>query len=138
MAEIPFKQPLPIPDEDSTPYWEGCRKSRLMLQRCGTCGTVRFPPQHLCPSCWSENADWVQASGRGEVYTFGVVRRALRPDWRERVPYVVALVCLEEGPKLFTNIVDCRPEEVAIGMPVVVIFDQVSEEIVLPKFRPLT
>ena len=137
MAESTFRQPLPIPNEDSSEYWDGTRKNKLLLQHCDQCGKYRFPPQHLCPDCWSDRSEWVEAAGKGEVYTFAVARRAIKPDWNEKIPYVTALVQLDEGPKIFTNIVECAPEDVTIGMRVKVIFDHVNEEIALPKFVPL-
>lgn len=131
-----FVQPLPIPDEDSAPYWDGCRVGELRLQRCTDCGAYRFPAQRLCPTCLSDASEWCLAEGTATVYSFAVVRRALGPNWSDRVPYVVALVDLSEGPRMFTNIVDCAPENVAIGMPLAVVFDPVSDTVTLPKFRP--
>ena len=136
MSESTFVQPLPIPNEDSQPYWEGSQKDKLLLQQCQDCGRYRFPPQLMCPNCWSENTEWLESSGIGTIYTFGVVRRAIQPRWGDKIPYVVALVQLDEGPTIFTNIVECTPEELAIGMPVEVVFDHVTSDIALPKFRP--
>ena len=137
MSESTFVQPLPIPNEDSRQYWEASQKDQFLVQRCKDCGRYRFPPQLMCPHCWSENTEWLESSGIGTVYTFGVVRRAIQPRWSDKIPYVVALVELNEGPKIFTNIMECEPEEVAIGMQVEVIFDHVTPDIALPKFRPI-
>ena len=138
MSETTFKQPLPIPNEDSYPYWNATNNNQLLLQHCKSCGRYRFPPQHLCPNCWSEDVEWLPVSGKGEVYTFAIARQAIRPDWRDKVPYVVALVQLDEGPKIFSNVIDCAPENVEIGMKVAVTFEHVTEEMALPKFRPVS
>lgn len=132
-----LKQPLPKPDEDSEPYWQACRRHELQMQRCRRCATVRFRPRVVCPECLSDEADWVRLSGDGTVHTFAIVRSPVLPAFAESLPYTLALVDLKEGPRLTTRIVDCAPEEVAIGMPVEVTFVDLSEAISLPYFRPL-
>ncbi len=130
------RKPLPILDHDNKPFWDGCARGELLLQRCGDCGAYRHPPRPICDHCLSAKADWVASSGEGTVYSFVVVHRAFHPAWEEEVPYVVAIVELAEGPHVMTNIVDTPPETVTVGMPVRVTFDKVTDEISLPKFRP--
>ena len=129
-------KPLPAVTEDNATYWEGCRQGRLSAQRCGACGHVRWPPSVLCPKCLAEGGAWVALSGRGMIYSFIVVHRPQHPAFFEDAPYNVAIVELEEGIRLHGNIIDCRNENLAVGLPVEVVFDHVKDEVVLPKFRP--
>ncbi len=130
------RKPLPILDLENKPYWDGCARGELLLQRCGECGAYRHPPRPICDHCLSAKANWEPSSGEGTVYSFVVVHRAFHPAWEEEVPYVVAIVELAEGPHIMTNIVDTPPETVTVGMPVQVTFEKVTDEISLPKFRP--
>ncbi|MBZ0147300.1 MAG: OB-fold domain-containing protein [Pseudorhodoplanes sp.] len=130
-------KPLPVPDIDSAPFWEGCRNHRLVIQRCTDCGQLRFPPTGMCPHCRSVNSEWITASGRGRLYSWIVVRHPVpREIYASDVPYVVALVDLEEGVRISTNMT-CPPDELMSDMPVEVLFDDVSPELTLPKFRPV-
>ncbi|MCC7273772.1 MAG: OB-fold domain-containing protein [Alphaproteobacteria bacterium] len=132
-----YGKPLPVPDADSRHFWAGCRSHRLLLQRCRSCGTHRFPAGALCPACRSREADWIESRGRGTVFSWITVRHPVPRDvYAADVPYVVALVDLEEGVRMATNIVGCAPEEVTAGMPVEVAFEDVTAEISLPRFRP--
>ncbi|GIW40528.1 MAG: DNA-binding protein [Candidatus Binatia bacterium] len=131
-----LEKPLPRPTEDSAPYWEAARREELRLQKCQDCGHVRFPPSLLCPRCLSERAEWVRTSGRGTVYSFIVVHRPQHPAFQPDAPYNVAIVELEEGPRLHTNLVEVENSEIEIGMPVEVVFEKVNDEVTLPKFRP--
>ena len=132
-----YRKPLPRIDEESRGYWEALARHELYLQRCRDCGTKRFPPRAVCPACLSSASAWVRASGRGTVYTFTVTHQNQAPGFREEVPYVLAVVELAEGPRLMTNIVGCAPDAVRIGMPVEVVFEVVTPEITLAKFRPV-
>jgi len=127
---IPLPQPTPL----SAPHWEGCRRGELRAQRCRACGTWVFIPQPACRACLSEDLEWAVSSGRGTVYSFSVVHRPPQPAFE--APYVVAIVELDEGWSMLTNLVDCAPDAVAIDMPVEVVFRPMSEEITLPCFRP--
>jgi len=131
-----YTKPLPIPDEDSQPFWEGLRAHKIVLQRCCQCGSYRFPPRSLCPHCLSLESEWREVSGRGKVYSFSVIHHVYRPGFADEVPYVVALIDLEEGIRITSNIVSCTPEEVKIGMDVEAIFADVTPEITLHQFRP--
>ncbi|MFN8544346.1 MAG: Zn-ribbon domain-containing OB-fold protein [Candidatus Binatia bacterium] len=129
-------KPLPAVTEDGAPYWEAAKHGRLVCQRCTACGHLRFPPSILCPRCLSEDTEWTALSGRGTVYSFIVVHRPQYPAFFADVPYNVAIVELEEGIRLHTNVVECAPEALRIDLPVEVVFDKVHDEATLPKFRP--
>ena len=128
--------PLPRPTEVSRPHWDGCREGVLRVQRCTSCGDLVFIPRAGCPRCLTETLEWVESSGRGTVYSYTVVHRPQRPEFE--VPYVVAIIELEEGWHMLTNLVDCEPADATVGLPVEVAFRPMSEEITLPCFRPLT
>ena len=131
-----YRKPLPRIDEESRGWWEALARHELFLQRCRGCGTLRFYPRALCPACLSDATEWLRASGRGTVYSFTVTHQNQAPGFREELPYVLAIVELAEGVRLMTNITGCPPEGVRIGMPVEVVFDDMTPEITLPKFRP--
>lgn len=131
------RKPVPPVDPDTRPFWEGCKRHELLLQRCDDCGAFRYPPRQFCGRCFSDNTQWVRASGRGTVYSYTVIRQIGHPAFRDQVPYVVAYVDLEEGVRMMSNIVQCPPERVHIGMPVEVVFEEVTDLITLPKFRPV-
>ena len=132
----PYRKPLPRIDEESRGYWEALARHELYFQRCRDCGTERFYPRAVCPVCLSSSTAWVRASGRGTVYSFTVTRQNQAPGFREELPYVLAVVELAEGPRLMTNVIGCPPEEVRIGMAVEVVFEDVTPEVTLAKFRP--
>jgi uncharacterized OB-fold protein len=136
MADREYKLPVPIADEASETFYEGARERRLMLIRCTTCGRHRLPGRERCVDCWFEESEWVQASGRGKLYSFGVMHQQYHPAFADIIPYHFALVELEEGPRLVTNIVDCPNDELRTDMPVEAVFDDVSEETTLIRFRP--
>lgn len=128
-------RPLPQPSAVTQPFWDGARRHELWIQRCQACGTHLFYPRRLCTTCGSADLDWVEASGRGSVFTYTIARRATHPAFADRVPYVIAVVELEEGPKLTTNIVGVDPDDVRIDMPVVVTYED-ADDVSLVNFRP--
>lgn len=129
MALVPDPSPL------GAPYWEGANRDQLLIQRCD-CGHVFHPPLPACPACGSRDWCWQPASGRGSVFSYTVVHLAAHPDFGAHVPYVAALVELEEGPRMVADILDVEPEDVHIGMPLRVRFVEVSAGIKLPQFVP--
>ncbi len=132
-----YAKPLPdVADPNMAPYWEAAKRHELRMQRCGSCDYVRFPPARHCPECLEENDDWVALSGRGTVWSFGVYHHLFNRAFADDIPYNVALVQLEEGPRLVTNIVGVANEAIEMGMPVEVAFDDVTDEVTLVKFRP--
>ena len=131
-----YQKPLPYVSEVSRPYWEAARRHELVLQRCQECGHYRYPPGEICPRCLSDKLVWDRVSGRGTVYTWIVFHQVYQRAFANDVPYAVVVVELEEGARLTTNLVDGKLEDIEIGMPVEVVFDDVTGEITLPKFRP--
>lgn len=130
-------KPRPAPDHLTTPFWDGCRANELRIQRCLDCGSVRFPPGPVCLQCRSSSHEWMRASGKGRVYSWIVVRHPIPAEiYAADVPYVVALIELEEGVRMPSNIVGCSPEEVTAGMAVEVVFESTPDNITLPRFRP--
>ena len=130
-----MSRPLPQPTPETAHFWEGTRAGELRLQRCQDCGHVYFPPRPFCPACSSRNVEVFKASGRGRLASYVINER---PHPAFDGPYAIALVELEEGVRLMSNIVGCEqtPEALVLDMPLEVTFEQVSEEIALPLFAP--
>ena len=133
----PASKPIPVPTRETQPYWEGCKQHELRIQQCAACGHSQFYPRLYCTACMSERVEWVTASGHGTVLSFTIVYRPVTQAFAADVPYVVALITLDEGPQLMSNVVGCAPETVHIGMPVAVTFEDWTEDISVPKFKPL-
>jgi uncharacterized OB-fold protein len=131
-----YKKPLPAITAESKPFWEGCRRHRLLIQRCRACGSAQHYPRGVCATCWSEDLEWQESSGRGQIYTFTVAHRAQARGFKDEVPYVIAYVELDEGVQVLTNLVGCDPSKLSIGMPVEVTFEDVNDEISIPRFKP--
>jgi uncharacterized OB-fold protein len=133
--------PAPAPNvlPEVKPFWDATAEGRLVLPRCVECDTVVWYPRPFCPACASLKVRWVEASGRGTVYSFTINRRgqADLPAYRDAGVYVLAYVELEEGPRVMTNIVDCSPDEVRIGQKVEVVFHDTGQGSALPRFRPV-
>lgn len=127
---------LPTPDNETRPFWDAAREGKLLIKQCNSCDRFHFYPRPFCPRCWNDDVEWTEASGRGTLYTWSVVHVNDLPPFPERVPYVAAIVELEEGPRIMTNIVDCEFDALRIGMPVEVTFRPASDEFTLPLFRP--
>ncbi|MDQ8757575.1 Zn-ribbon domain-containing OB-fold protein [Sphingosinicella sp. LHD-64] len=125
--------PLPQPTELSRPFWAAANEGRLVLQRCDACGHHRWTPQILCTNCLVEPFTWTEVSGRGKLYSYTIVYRA--PLAGFEIPYVLAVVELEEGPLMLTRLVDAPTERLAVDAPVEVAFTRASEEINLYTFR---
>jgi uncharacterized OB-fold protein len=132
MSELP----LPEPSAESTPFWAAAKESRLVLPRCNACGSTWFPPTHACPSCGSTEHAWIAASGRGKVFSFVVVHRVYHPGFADKVPYVVAVIELDEGPRMLSNVVGIPPGEVRCDMPVRVTFKERRGDMTIPQFVP--
>ncbi|HQV56652.1 MAG TPA: OB-fold domain-containing protein [Ilumatobacteraceae bacterium] len=125
------------PDDLDEPFWRGCRNRQFLIQRCGECQRAYWPASS-CIDHGSAAMAWEPASGRATVHTYTIVHHAYIPELAERVPYVLAVVKLEEGPFFHTNIVGCSVDQVAVDQPVEVIFEQVRDDVVLPMFIPVT
>ena len=135
-APTQYQKPLPEPSAVSAPFWDGLRVGELRLQRCVECKRHILYPRSVCPHCLSDRLEWTAATGRGRLYSYTVVRRAMNPAFAPEVPYVFAIVELEEGPRVTTNIVNCVPGEVRVDMPVRATYDNVTPEMALLKFEP--
>jgi uncharacterized OB-fold protein len=129
-----YRKLLPHPSPYSKPYWEAARAHELKLQQCGKCGKFIYYPRPRCQHCLSDQLEWKKCSGRGTVYSYTVAHYAPAPAFKE-LPFVLAIVDLEEGPRMTTNIV-APPDKIKIGMPVKVFFDDVTPECTLVKFKP--
>ena len=129
MTQLATSVPSPVPDPGSAPFWAAAREGRFILRRCRSCGRAHWYPRAICPFCWSADTEWCDASGRGTVYAFSVMRRVPQP-------YAVAYVTLEEGPTMLTNVVECDFDALAIGQPVVVTFKPSDSGPPVPMFKP--
>ncbi|HUG04072.1 MAG TPA: Zn-ribbon domain-containing OB-fold protein [Steroidobacteraceae bacterium] len=127
---------LPVPTKASAEYWDACRRHELLIQRCTGCTKLQFYPRLVCASCSENSLQWIRASGRATLTTYTIVRRPVSRAYAAEVPYVVALVALEEGPTMMTHVIDCDIGEVRIGMSLEVVFDDWPEGVTVPKFRP--
>jgi uncharacterized OB-fold protein len=138
MTPAPYTGPLPKPTPETRPFWEAAKRRVLMVQRCNDCAQHYFYPRPLCPHCLSRAVEWVAVSGRGRLHTFVINHRAPR-GFPIQGPFIVAIVELDEGPRLLTNLVGVAPDprQLRCDMPVEVVFEDLTDEITLPKFRPV-
>ena len=132
---LPYVKPLPVLEGLTGEFYAWCRQGELRFQRCTDCGSFRHVPRELCAQCNSFAWEWARSSGRGTVYTWTVVQRALHPAFVNDTPLAPVVVEMEEGVRLLGNMVDCAPRELVIGLPVVVEFEAVTPEVSLPRFR---
>jgi hypothetical protein len=135
-AAPPRPKPLPTPTPITKPFWDAAKEHRLSLQRCAACGKYVFYPRAICPYCGGARLEWTDVSGQGTVYSYTIARRATARPFAPDVPYVIAIVALAEGPHMMTNVVGCDPDSVRIGMAVEAVFDDVTPDVTLVKFRP--
>ena len=135
----PPELPLPQPAEEAQPFFDALGRNRLVVQRCASCAAVAHPPRALCSSCQGSEFEWQELSGQGRIYSYVVTRQAVHPAFAGYMPLATVEIELAEGVRLFSNLVDVPPEEIAIGMDVEVVFQDVGEKsgerIVLPLFR---
>lgn len=127
--------PMTFANGDSEEYWKGAEEGRLLFQKCKACSSVQFPPRHHCAACWEADLEWVESPGEGKIETFTIVRRAPLQDFREKVPYVVVSVIMNEGPRMISELVGEDALDVAIGDAVRVDFQRDKEGNSLPVFR---
>jgi uncharacterized protein len=132
-----YKKPVPVPSDESRPYWEGLREHRLMMPHCDDCSQFWFPPSQYCQHCRSKNWQWAQTSGRGKVFSFVVYHRLYHPGFAEDLPYAVAVIQLDDGPRMLSNIAGILPDQIICDMPVEATYDDITDEMTIPKFRPL-
>ena len=127
--------PQPVSNADSAPYWAAARERRLLIRRCADCGAVHFMPRHLCPECWSERLEWIDAKGTGSVHSFTIIHRPSSPAFQPRTPYVLALIELDEGPRMVANVLGDDALGVRIGDRVDVTFEDRGDGAMLPQFQ---
>ena len=133
-----YAKPLPRITPDNRPFWDAARRHQLVLQRCADCQRFRYPPAPVCAACLSDRAEWTAVSGRGTVSTFVVFHQRYFPSFADDIPYNVVQVQLDEGPRLTANLVDVPNADIEIGMRVEVVFDDVTPDVSLPRFRRAT
>ncbi|ODS66933.1 MAG: hypothetical protein ABS43_30760 [Bordetella sp. SCN 67-23] len=129
-----YEKPRPVIDPGSEPFWSAAKQHRLSIPRCKACNQHHFYPRELCPHCHSDELEWTDASGRGEIYSYTIARKPAGPAFAADVPYVVAMIALDEGPRMLTNIITADVDSVRIGDRVRVKFDDVAADLTLPKF----
>ncbi len=132
-----YKKPLPHIHNETKPYWDGAKRHELMIQKCKPCNRFYFYPRDFCPTCFSFDTEWVKVSGRGVVYSYTICHRG-GPGFEDDAPYNLALVELEEGVRMMSTIVECPGEDLKIGMAVEVVFDDVTDTVTLPRFKPVS
>jgi len=136
-----LNRPLPSPiTPEAQPYWDGLKENKLMLPKCDDCGKPFFYPRVLCPNCHSRNISWMQASGRGKLYSFQIAHRSLNRTFKVELPCVMAMIELEEGPRVLSNLINIEPDPsvVKCDMPVEVVFEKQNDDITLALFQPAT
>ena len=135
---LDYTKPLPRPlnPELTRPFWEAAKRHELVMPRCTTCDHLFFYPRSECPRCFSSALEWVPVSGRGRLHSFTIVYQPANAAFRDNAPYVYAVVQLDEGPRLVSNVVECDPETVRVDMPLMAVFDEVTPEWTLVKFKP--
>ena len=129
-------QPMPVPTPESVEFWKGCQRGELLVQQCSNCKRLRYFPRPACPYCTGEQYGWFKASGKAVLYSYIIVHPPTLPAFQEKVPYPVILVQLDEGVRMISSIVDCKNDDLRIGMPLRVVFDKINDDLTLPKFRP--
>ncbi len=130
-------KPVPLVSPWARPFWDATREHRLIIQQCGDCKAHVFYPRIVCPSCGEDALGWVEASGRGTVYSFTVVHNNAPSAFAPDTPFVIAVIRLEEGVQMLSNVVDYDPDELVCDMPVEVAFEKRTDEFTMPVFRPV-
>lgn len=130
-----YSKPLPDMKGLTKEFYDHCKAHKLSFQRCAECSTWRHIPRESCDVCGSEKWEWAASKGRGKVFSWTVVYRALHPAFKDDLPYAPVIVEMDEGIRILSQVVDCPPEELRLGLPVEVVYDDVTPEVTLPKFR---
>ena len=132
-----ISKPVPVPDAISAPFFDGARDGKLMLQHCTACDGWSFPVRERCPHCFAAALQWRPASGRGTLYTFAIMHQVMNPGFASDVPYNVSQIDLAEGVRMVSNVIGIANDALRIGMPLEVVFDDVGDNVSIPKFRPV-
>jgi uncharacterized OB-fold protein len=130
-----YKKPLPTITDENREFWEGAKRGKIRMQKCKSCGHIRYPISQVCPECLSYDFEWTDLSGRGEVFSYVIFHQLYNPAFKDDIPYNVAMVQLEEGPRMYSNIIGVDNDAVKVGDKVEAIFDPVTPEVTIPKFR---
>ena len=133
--EFDMTKPVPVTQPWSEKFWEGTKQGKLFIQVRKDCKSKIFYPRKFCPECWSGNLDWIEASGKAKIYTFSTAYSMVEPKFMDELPYTIAYVDLQEGIRMMTRIVECKPEDIKLGMDVEVVFHERGGYF-LPYFRP--
>jgi uncharacterized OB-fold protein len=136
---VELNRPLPTPmTPEAKPYWDGLKEHKLMMPKCADCGLVFFYPRVICPSCHSRQITWIQASGKGKLYSFEIVHQRLNPNYKLPTPYVLAMIELEEGARMMSNLINVEPDPQVIkcDMPVEVVYEKLTDDVTIPLFQP--
>ena len=136
IRHVTVRYDLPTPEGDTIEWWQAAKDGRLLVKHCRACGAYSYYPRPFCPECWSQDVEWHEASGRATLYTWSVIYNNDQPPFRDRVPYVAAIVDLEEGPRMMTNVVDTPFEDLQVGMALTVRFREISDDYTIPVFAP--
>lgn len=131
-----YIKPLPTVTLEGAPFWESTQLGKISTQQCKDCHRQQFPPRRICMHCGGRHLGWINVSGHGQIYSFTIVYRPPEPAFQLDVPYVVAVVDLEEGGRMMTNIVGCNVNDVYVDMPVSAVFEQIAPSVTLVKFQP--
>ena len=131
-----YNKQLPQITSDNKPFWDAAKQHELMAYKCQNCGTY-YSIVVDCVKCDTPKMDWVKVSGKGKIFTYVIYHQLYNPMWKDDIPYNAAWVELDEGSILLSNIVDCKNEDLYAGMPVEVVYDDITEEVTLPKFKPV-
>lgn len=131
-------KPLPRYPKDDAPYWEYMKKHDMRIQKCAKCGKLRMYPRPMCDACYSMEYEWVPVSGKGKVYSWCITHQPVHPAFKDELPFNIAEIELEEGVRIRSTVIDAAPDELYIGMPVELVYDDVTEDVTLPKFRKAT
>jgi uncharacterized OB-fold protein len=132
-----YNLPLPVITTLSKEYWDGCKENKLLYQHCRDCDEVIFFPKYLCPNCMGHNLEWLESKGKGKIVTFTVTYESAPPAFMAEMPYAVAIIEMDEGYRIMSNIIECDFDTLECEMPVEVVFDPVTPEVTLPKFKPV-
>lgn len=134
-----FMKPLPYTEDPQTaPFWAGTKKHELWVRKCQDCGEYQWPPRPMCINCHNCDFEWVQVSGKGKLYTYTIINRAFNLAFEKDVPLGLAIVALDEGPRMIGNSTGMKPEDLKIGMPMEAAFNDVTEEVTLVNWKPLS
>lgn len=134
-----LERPLPQPiTPESKPFWDGLREGKLMLPKCGDCSRVFFYPRIVCPQCQSRNVGWIQGTGRGKLYSFEIAYQTISKAFKVKPPYVLAMVELDEGARMLSNLINVEPDpkKIRCDMPVEIVYQKLTDEVTLPLFQP--